>query len=59
MKEIISDPEANSWARTEAMEAILNHGDDAQKEELKSIIEGLTDKDASSIQSRYANEIAE
>lgn len=59
MKEIISDPEANSRARTEAMEAILNHGDDAQKEELKSIIEGLTDKDASSIQSRYANEIAE
>ena len=30
-----------------------------KKEELKSIIEGLTDKDASSIQSRYANEIAE
>ena len=59
MIDILADPEADWLARNQAIGVILTIGSDAQKEKLKSTVEGLTDDEASYLQEQYAEAIEE
>ena len=59
MIDILEDPEADWLARNQAIGVILTIGSDAQKEKLKSTVEGLTDDEASYLQEQYAEAIEE
>ena len=59
MIDILADPEADWLARNQAISVILTIGSDAQKEKLKSTVEGLTDDEASYLQEQYAEAIEE
>ena len=53
MVDIIKDGNANWLGRTSAIDVIKNHCSEQQFKDLKSIIDGLTDKNASLVQSSY------
>lgn len=59
MIEIIKDPEANSLARTCAVETIHAHGKKGALETIKPVIEALTDEDAAFIKEVFEKELAE
>ena len=53
MVDIIKDGDANWLGRTSAIDVIKNHCSEQQFKDLKSVIDGLTDKNASLVQSSY------
>lgn len=53
MVDIIKDGNANWLGRTSAIDVIKNHCSEQQFKDLKSVIDGLTDKNASLVQSSY------
>ena len=57
MIEIIKDPNANSLARASAIEVIHAHGKKEALASIKSVIEALTDKDASFIKDVFSKEL--
>ena len=59
MIDILADPEADWLARNQAISVIIKIGSDAQKETLKSTVEGLTDEEASYLQEKYTEAIEE
>lgn len=56
MTEIIKDTNANSFARSGAVENIAAHCSKETFNSLASVINGLTDKDAKSIQDKYKSQ---
>lgn len=59
MIDILADPEADWLSRNQAISVIIKIGSDAQKETLKSTVEGLTDEEASYLQEKYTEAIEE
>ena len=59
MIDILADPEADWLSRNQAISVIIKIGSDAQKETLKSTVEGLADEEASYLQEQYAEAIEE
>ena len=57
MIEIIKDPNANSLARASAIEVIHAHGKKEALASIQSVIEALTDKDASFIKDVFSKEL--
>ena len=55
MVEIIKDGNANSLARTSAIDVIKAHCSEDKFKELKSVIDGLSDSKASQVKSAYEN----
>ena len=56
MTEIIKDTNANSFARSGAVENIAAHCSKETFDSLAAVIDGLTDKDAKSIQDKYKSQ---
>lgn len=56
MTEIIKDENANSFARSGAVENIAAHCSKETFDSLSAVIDGLTDKDAKSIQDNYKSQ---
>ncbi|MDO5311412.1 MAG: HEAT repeat domain-containing protein [Clostridia bacterium] len=56
MTEIIKDTNANSFARSGAVENIAAHCSKETFDSLAAVIDGLTDKDAKSIQEKYKSQ---